>query len=111
MRRKADRRMNNRAKVVRLYDESEQDTMPLPSIKLVPIHLPTVREIRERCRMSYFEVAMAAGVNPRVVYWMEQGIAVSSQEARKILHVFSHLTGSLYTFENVQGIRIKESGE
>ena len=70
--------------------------------------LPTMRQLRERCGMSYFEVAHAARVRPRIVYWMEQGIAVQHIEAVYILSVFSQRLGWVCTFENVRGIRVKE---
>ena len=83
---------------------TEVDTMPLPSIG----HgLPTVQQLRESHNMSYFEVAQAAGVHPRVVYWLEHGIRVSLAEAISILAVFSRCSHHPYTFHNVWGIRLK----
>lgn len=74
--------------------------------------LPTLRQLRESYNLSYFEVAQAAKVNPRVVYWMEHGISVYPIEAVYILSSFSVRTGGrhTYTFDNVQGIRLKYLG-
>lgn len=69
---------------------------------------PTMRQLRERCGMSYFEVAHAARVHPRTVYWMEQGITVQHIEAIYILSVFSQRLGWACTFESVKGIRVKQ---
>ncbi len=79
--------------------------MPLPVIRR---GYPTVRQVREQSGMSYFDVAAAAGVKLRVVYWMEHGIAVDPVDAVKILTVLSLRAGKVYTLMNVQGIRVKE---
>ena len=90
----------------------DEQTMPLPSIfsstLRVRDHRPTLRQIRERCGLSYFDVAQAAGVRPRVVYWMEQGIAVNLLDALYILAVLTRRSGWVWTFENVKGIRLKQ---
>lgn len=83
---------------------TEVDTMPLPGIGH---RLPTIQQLRESHNMSYFEVAQAAGVHPRVVYWVEHGIRISLAEAISILAVFSRCSQHPYTFHNVWGIRLK----
>ncbi len=84
-----------------------QDTMPLPSIHQ---HLPTLRQLREQYKMSYYEVAQAARVRPRVVYWMEHHVAVYPIEAVHILSVFSMRSGGkhAYGFHNVRGLCFKQ---
>jgi DNA-binding XRE family transcriptional regulator len=100
--------MLNRVRIVRMDDE--QDTMPIPIVHIERAErprLPTVQQVRELCRMSYFEAAQMAGVNPRIVYWMEKGISVYPLEAVKILRAFSYVSGQSYTLNNVRGIRLK----
>src|SRR6266568_8253355 len=85
--------------------EDEQDTVPL---RCIDIHqLPTLRELRERCYWSYFELAAAARVQPRVVYWMEHGIAVSGRDAARILFVMSCRLGQILSLSSVYGVRVK----
>ncbi len=88
---------------------TEQDTIPFP---LFRHNLPTLRQLRESYNLSYFEVAQAAKVHLRVVYWMEHGISVYPIEAVYILSSFSVRTNGQhsYTFDNVQGIRLKNLG-
>ena len=88
---------------------TEQETTPYP---LFHHGLPTLRQLRESYNLSYFEVAQAAKVHPRVVYWMEHGISVYPIEAVYILSSFSVRTNGryTYTFDNVQGIRLKNLG-
>src|SRR6266700_8274179 len=82
----------------------EQDTIPLLKIW---DSLPTVQQVREVCKWSYFELASLAGVKPRVVYWMEKGIAVHAADASKVLAALSLRTGRLYTLQNVQGLHLR----
>ena len=66
----------------------QQDTMPLPVIKLVYVRsdgLLTLRQVRERCGLNQVQLAQLAGVRPIVVDWYERGRAVSSVEATQIL--------------------------
>ena len=66
----------------------QQDTMPLPVIKLVYVRsdgLLTLRQVRERCGLNQVQLAQAAGVRPIVVDWYERGRAVQSEEAARIL--------------------------
>jgi len=88
---------------------TEQQTMPFP---LFRYGLPTLRQLRESYHLSYFEVAQAAKVHPRVVYWMEHGVRVYPIEAVYILSSFSVRTHGqyTYTFDNVRGIRLKNLG-
>ena len=79
--------------------------MPLPILNFR--HLPSIRELREICGLSYFQLAYFARVRPRVVYWIEQGIAVNRVDACRILYALSCKTAEVYTLANVQPIRIK----
>ena len=85
---------------------SEQKTMPIPLLRR---NVLTLRQLRESYQLSYFQVAQAANVQPRVVYWMEHGIHVSLLDALSVLASFSLRTNwrHTYTFVNVQGIRLK----
>ena len=83
----------------------EQDTIPLSTINFH--NLPTIRELREACGLSYFQLAYYARVRPRVVYWIEQGIAVNRVDACRILYALSCKTAEVYTLANIQPIRIK----
>ena len=86
----------------------EQETIPLSALNFH--HLPTIRELREICGLSYFQLAYYAQVPPRVVYWMEQGISVKRLDACRILYALSCKTAEVYTLANVQPIRIKAEG-
>ena len=87
-----------------IYDD--EITMPFPLIRRL---LPTPRQIREHFKLSYFEVAREAGINPCLVYWMEHDIAVYPLEAQAILAALSkHTNGKYtYTFNNVRSIRFR----
>jgi hypothetical protein len=52
--------------------------------------------------------AGAAALPHGTVYCAECGIAVTREEAERILQALSHLTGQAYTLENVTGIVLKE---
>lgn len=78
----------------------QQDTLPLPAVKLVPVYvggLLTLRQVRERCGLNQVQLARAAGVRPIVVDWCERGRAVRPVEAAKILAALTHLLASLPT--------------
>src|SRR5689334_12692598 len=83
----------------------EQETIPLPALNFH--HLPTIRQLRETCGLSYFQLAYYAQVSPRVVYWMEQGISVTRLDACRILYALSCKTAEVYTLANIQPVRIK----
>src|SRR6266700_4220699 len=85
----------------------EQDTIPLLKIW---DSLPTVQQVREVCKWSYFELASLAGVKPRVVYWMEKGIAVHAADASKVLAALSLRTGRPYTLQNVHLPHLRPDG-
>ena len=89
-------------------DEMLRDeiTMPFPLIRRL---LPTPRQIREHFKLSYAEVARIAGVNPSIVYWVENDIAVYPREALAVLSALSKQTRGTYTytFNNVRGIRFR----
>lgn len=84
---------------------TEQQTIPFPR---VAGNAPTIRSLREACGWSYFELASQARVQPRVAYWMEQGIAVTATDAAQVLLVLSRRLNRVYTFTMVQGLRLKE---
>ena len=83
---------------------NEQITMPFPLIRRLS---PTPQQIREHFKLSYFEVAREAGVNPSIVYWIENDIGVYPMEAQVVLSALSkHTKGKYtYTFDNVRSIR------
>ena len=87
-------------------DYNEQITMPFPLIRRL---LPTPQQIREHFKLSYFEVAREAGVNPLIVYWIEHDIGVYPLEAQAVLAALSrHTNGKhTYTFDNVRSIRFR----
>ena len=72
-------------------------------------HTPTLQELRKMLDLSPYALARAAGVRPRVAYWMEVGVTVSKDDAMKKLGVISRLTGNNYTIFNVRGLKIRES--
>ncbi len=86
--------------------DNDQITMPFPLIRRF---LPTPQQIREHFKLSYFELAREAGVNPSIVYWIENDIAVYPMEAQVVLSALSkHTHGKYtYTFNNVRGIRFQ----
>jgi hypothetical protein len=86
--------------------DNDQITMPFPLIRRL---LPTPQQIREHFKLSYFEVAREAGINPSIVYWIEHDIAVYPLEAQAVLSALSkHTHGKYtYTFNNVRGIRFR----
>jgi len=87
------------------HRSAEQDTIPLAAINFH--HLPTIRELREACGLSYFQLAWYAQVRPRVVYWIEQGVSVNRLDACRILYALSCKTAEVYTLTNIQPIRLK----
>jgi len=83
----------------------EQDTIRLPISRS---HQLTIRQLRERYKMGYYEVALAAGVKPRVACWFEKNVAVDVMDAIRILSFFSQLTGQHCIFDTIQGISIRQ---
>lgn len=76
----------------------EQDTVPLPVIKLVYVHsggLLTLRQVRERCGFNQVQVARAAGVRPIAVDWCERGRAVTPAEAARILAALAQMVDDM----------------
>ncbi|MDQ2905055.1 MAG: hypothetical protein M3Y81_16070 [Chloroflexota bacterium] len=63
----------------------------------------TLREIERTHHLSTLAVAAIAGVEPSLVYWMEQGGALSRGDVGRILGRLSHVTGRDYTTETVGG--------
>ena len=85
----------------------ELDTMPMPVVWNNRALLPTLRQLRARCRLTHTQIARAANVRPCVVFWMEQGVAVFSDEALSVLSVLSFWCGQYYSLTSVRGIRLK----
>ncbi|HLX40807.1 MAG TPA: helix-turn-helix transcriptional regulator [Ktedonobacteraceae bacterium] len=78
----------------------QQDTLPLPAVKLVYVYgggLLALRQVRERCGLNQVQLARAAGVRPIVVDWCERGRAVRSAEVAQILAALAQILGSVPT--------------
>jgi DNA-binding XRE family transcriptional regulator len=78
----------------------QQDTLPLPVVKLVYVYsgaLLTLRQVRERCGLNQVQLARAAGVRPIVVDWCERGRAVRPGEAAQILAALAHVLRTMPT--------------
>ncbi|HLJ32490.1 MAG TPA: helix-turn-helix transcriptional regulator, partial [Ktedonobacteraceae bacterium] len=78
----------------------QQDTQPLPAIKLVYLQssgLLTLRQVRERCGLNQVQLAKAAGVRPIVVDWCERGRAVRPDESARILAALAHCVANVQT--------------
>jgi DNA-binding XRE family transcriptional regulator len=78
----------------------QQDTLPLPAVKLVYVYsggLLTLRQVRERCGLNVVQLAKAAGVRPIVVDWCERGRAVRPGEAAQILAALAHVLSTMRT--------------
>ena len=76
----------------------QQDTVPLPAIKLVYVHssgLLTLRQVRERCGFNQVQVARVAGVRPIVVDWCERGRTVTAAEAARILAALAQMVDDM----------------
>ncbi|HLJ33481.1 MAG TPA: helix-turn-helix transcriptional regulator [Ktedonobacteraceae bacterium] len=76
----------------------QQDTIPLPAIKLVYVHsggLLTLRQVRECCGFNQVQLARASGVRPVVVDWCERGRTVTPTEAARILAALAHMLDNM----------------
>lgn len=75
----------------------QQDTLPLPTIKLVYVRsdgLLTLRMVREGCGLNVVQLAQVAGLRPIVVDWCERGRVVRVDETAQILAALARcLTG------------------
>ena len=63
----------------------------------------TLREIERKHHLSTLAVAAIACVEPRLVYRMEQGGALSHRQVERILGGLSQVTSQRYTLETVGG--------
>ena len=63
----------------------------------------TLREIKVKHHLSTVAVAAIASVEPSLVYWMEQGGALSRKDVEQILGRLSKVTGQHYSLETVGG--------
>ncbi len=63
----------------------------------------TLRDIERKHRLSPLAVAAIAGVEPSLVYWMEQGGTLARKDVELILGRLSEVTGQQYTSETVGG--------
>jgi hypothetical protein len=63
----------------------------------------TLREIKQKHYLSTMAIAAIACVEPRLVYWMEQGGALSRKDVEQILGRLSAVTGQHYSLETVGG--------
>ena len=68
----------------------------------------TLRELKRKHYLSTYAIAAIANVEPGLVYWMEQGGALSKKDVENILLRLSQVTGQNYSIETVGGYWIKE---
>ena len=68
--------------------------------------LPTLQQIRREHNITARVIAEEAGVDFRTEYLLEIGAAVERDDALKILHAFSILTGKPCTEDTVGGLCI-----
>lgn len=66
--------------------------------------LPTLRQIRRAHYISARDLADAARIPLQTIYAMETGDTVSAEDAIKVLHALSLMTGRCYTFEQIGGL-------
>jgi hypothetical protein len=66
----------------------------------------SLRAIRQNNGLQTSDVARVAGLPLRIVYQAEIGALVGIDEAERILHALSYLTGEIYTLDNVM-IQVK----
>jgi hypothetical protein len=71
----------------------------------------TLREIKQKHKLSTVAVATIAGVEPRLVYWMEQGGALSRKDVEQILGRLSAVTSEHYSLETVGGYWLKQEDQ
>ena len=63
----------------------------------------TLREVKQKHHLNTLTVAAIACVEPGLVYWMEQGGALSRKDVEQILGRLSEVTGQHYSLETVGG--------
>ena len=68
----------------------------------------TLREIKQKHKLSTLVVATIACVEPSLVYWMEQGGALSRKDVEQILGRLSAATGEHYSLETVGGYWLQQ---
>ncbi len=68
----------------------------------------TLRELKRKHNLSIYAIAAIASVEPGLVYWMEQGGALSKKDVENILLRLSQVTGQNYSMETVGGYWMKE---
>lgn len=68
----------------------------------------TLRELKRKHNLSTYAIAAIANVEPGLIYWMEQGGALSKKDVANILLRLSQVTGQPYSIETVGGYWIKE---
>ena len=71
----------------------------------------TLREIKQKHKLSTLVVATIACVEPSLVYWMEQGGALSRKDVEQILGRLSAVTGEHYSLETVGGYWLKQEDQ
>jgi hypothetical protein len=67
----------------------------------------TLLDIKRKHGLSVYAIAAIAGVEPSLVYWMEQRGVLSKQDLEKILGGISRVTGQNYSMETVGGYWVK----
>ncbi|MEO8972017.1 MAG: hypothetical protein ABI406_10525 [Ktedonobacteraceae bacterium] len=70
----------------------------------------TLRELKRKHNLSTYAIAAIANVEPGLIYWMEQGGAMSKKDVDNILERLSQITGQNYSTETVGGYRVNEEG-
>jgi len=63
----------------------------------------TLLDIKRRHGLSTYAIAAVAGVEPGLVYWMEQRGILLQKDLEKILGGISRVTGQNYSMETVGG--------
>ncbi len=71
----------------------------------------TLREIKQKHKLSTLAVAAIAGVEPSLVYWMEQRGALSRRDVEQILGRLSAVTGEHYSLETVGGYWLRQEDQ
>ena len=71
----------------------------------------TLREIKQKHKLSNLAVAAIAGVEPSLVYCLEQGGALSRKDVEQILGRLSAVTGEHYSLETVGGYWLRQEDQ
>jgi len=71
----------------------------------------TLREIKQKHKLSTLAIAAIACVEPSLVYWMEQRGALSRRDVEQILGGLSAVTGEHYSLETVGGYWLKQEDQ